>query len=69
MNFIMTPSTVFRQKLRESVRKNYCPVSIQIYLTFIYMILLNRTGMIDVSNVSLGTHINEAIVLLTSFVV
>ena len=43
---IMTPSIVFRQKLRESVRKNYCPVSIQMHLTFIYVILLNQTGMI-----------------------
>ena len=58
---IMTASIVFRQKLRESVRKNHCPVSIQMYLTFVYMILLNRTGMIDANNVSMGTHINEAI--------
>ena len=61
MNFIAiitTPSIVFRQKLKESVPKNYCPVSIQMYLTFIYMILLNRTGMIDVNNVSMGTHVN-----------
>ena len=61
MNFIaiiMTPSIVFREKFRESVRKNYCPISIQMYLTFVYMILLDRTGMIDVSNVSMGTHIN-----------
>ena len=55
---IMTPSIVFRQELRESVRKNYCLVSIQMYLTFVYMILLNRTGMIDVSNISMGAHIN-----------
>ena len=55
---IMTPSIVFRQKLRESVRKNYYPVSIQMQLTFVYVILLNRTGMIDVSNVSMETHIN-----------
>ena len=26
--------------------------------TYVYMILLNRTGMIDVSNISMGTHIN-----------
>ena len=53
---IMTPSIVFREKLRESVCKNYCPVSIQMHLTFVYVILLNRTGMIDVSNVSMGTY-------------
>ena len=59
MNFIaiiMTPSIVFSEKFRESVRKNYCPISIQMYLTFVYMILLDRTGMIDISNVSMGTH-------------
>ena len=59
MNFIaiiMTPSIVFREKFRESVRKNYCPISIQMYLTFVYMILLDRIGMIDVSGVSMGTH-------------
>ena len=36
MNFIaivMTPSIVFRQKLRKNVRKDYCPVSIQMHLT------------------------------------
>ena len=40
MNFIaiiMTPSIVFREKFRESVRKNYCPISIQMYLTFVYV--------------------------------
>ena len=61
MNFIaivMTPSIVFRQKLRKNVRKDYCPVSIQMHLTFVYVILLNLTGMIDVSNVLMGTHIN-----------
>ena len=59
MNFIaiiMTPSMVFWQNLRESVRKNYCPVSTQMYLTFVYVILQNRTGMIDASNVSMGIH-------------
>ena len=61
MNFIaiiMTPSIVFRQKLRESVRKNYCPQSIQMYPSFVYVILLNRTGIVDKTNVSMGTHIN-----------
>ena len=61
MNFIaiiMTPSIVFREKLKESVRKNYSPVSIQMYLTFICVTLLNRIGMIDVSNVLMGAHIN-----------
>ena len=61
MNFIaivMTPSIVFRQKLRKNVRKDYCPVSIQMHLTFVYVILLHLTGMVDVSNVLMGTHIN-----------
>ena len=57
ITIIMSPSIVFLQKFRESVRKNYCPVSIQMHLTFVYVILLNRTGMIDVSNVLMGTHI------------
>ena len=44
MNFIavvMTILIVFRQKLKESVPKNYCPISIQMRLTFVYVILLN----------------------------
>ena len=61
MNFIaiaMTPSIVFRQKLRKNVPKDCCPVSIQMHLPFVYVILLSLTGMIDVSNVLMGTHIN-----------
>ena len=53
---IMTPSIVFRQKLRESVRKNYCPVSIQMHLTFVYVILLNQTGMIRNTNMFRWEH-------------
>ena len=61
MNFIaivMTPSIVLRQKLTKNVRKDYCPVSIQMHLTFVYVILLHLTRMVDVSNVLIGTHIN-----------
>ena len=72
MNFIaiiMTPLIIFWQKLRESVHKNYCLVSIQMHLTFVYVILRNRTGLMDVSNASMGTYINQTIVYFTSFVV
>ena len=72
MNFItiiMTLSIIFWQKLRESVHKNYCPVSIQMHLTFVYVILRNRAGIMDVSNASMGTYINQTIVYFTSFVV
>ena len=63
MNFIaviMTPLIVFWQKPGE----NYCSIFIQMQLTIVYVILLNRTGMIDVSNVSMETHINQTIVPL-----
>ena len=38
------------------VRKKYCPVSIQMHLTFFNVILLNRTGMISVNNILIGMH-------------
>ena len=38
------------------VRKKYCPVSIQMHLTFVNVILLNRTGMISVNNILIGIH-------------
>ena len=69
MNFIaiiMTPSILISQEIRESVCKSYCPVSIQMHLIFIYVILVNRTGMINVSNAPMGTHINETIAHFTS---
>ena len=59
MNFIaiiMTPSMVFRQCLQGLLSP--IQMSIQMYLAFVYMILLNRAGMIDLSNVSIGTHIS-----------
>ena len=61
MNFIdiiITSSIVFWQKIGEIIRKNYCPVFVQMHLTFSYVILLNRTGMIIVSGFLIGTHIS-----------
>ena len=55
ITIIMASSIVFWQ-LTESIHKNYCPVSIQMNLTFAYVILLSRTGMVNVSNVSIETH-------------